>query len=299
MRMTSKLLSFTKHSLPFLTSHPLWKGKNYLPLLRFLRLQAIFALGEREIWMPWMSGVLLPLRQGDTGLTGNYYAGLHEYRDMAFAAHFLAPGDLFIDIGANLGSYSLIASALCGARSIAFEPVPTTFERLKRIIQANDLDQFIEARCLALTSEAEAKSSNDLWFSIDRDCCNSFVSSDYPGDKRRVAVSTLDHELSGYSPVLLKIDVEGFEHAVLTGASNVLASQDCLAIIIEGQADPVNKYLAETGFVEVDYDPGVRSIVQASSIKTPNKIWIKQESIEDVAERLKSAPQLEVYGQKF
>ena len=293
MSMTSKLLSFTKHSLPFLTSHPLWKDKSYLPLLRFLRLQAIFTLGEKEVWMPWLSGVLLPLRKGDTGLTGNYYAGVHEYRDMAFAAHLLAPGDLFVDIGANLGSYSLIASALCGAHSIAFEPVPTTFERLKRIIQVNDLDRLIEARCRALTSDLEVTRPEGLWFSLDRDCCNSFVGSDYPGDKLQVAVSTLDHELSGQLPVLVKIDVEGFEYAVLTGCLNVLAHKSCLAVIIEGQTDPVNKCLAEMGFAEVDYRPQARQITQ------PSRIKIKQRSIDCVSKRLESAPWREVYGQRF
>ena len=129
--MFGQFSAFLRHSLPFLTSHPLWTGSSrLLPLLRVVRLQTIYALGEHEVWLPWVDDLILPLRKGDTGLSGNYYVGLHEFRDMAFASHLLRKGDLFVDIGANLGSYSLIASGVCGARSIAFEPVPCTYDRL-------------------------------------------------------------------------------------------------------------------------------------------------------------------------
>ena len=99
--MFKSLHRFLKHSLQFLTSHPIWSGwARLLPLLRFLRLQAIYALGENEVWLPWFENLILPLRKGDAGLTGNCYVGLHECRDMPFAVHLLRDGDLFVDIGA-------------------------------------------------------------------------------------------------------------------------------------------------------------------------------------------------------
>ena len=70
------------------------------------------------------------MRHGETGLTGNLYAGLHEFADMAFVMHALRPTDLFVDIGANAGSYTILACAVAKARGCAFEPLPSTYRRL-------------------------------------------------------------------------------------------------------------------------------------------------------------------------
>lgn len=123
-RLLNQIKSFTRYSIASFLVHPLWKGRRLVPFFRFLRLQIIFTLGETNICLPWFTGLWLPICKGDSGLTGNYYLGLHECRDMSFTAHLLKPGDLFVDVGANLGSYSLIASGLCKAQSIAFEPAP-------------------------------------------------------------------------------------------------------------------------------------------------------------------------------
>ena len=56
-----------------------------------------------------------------TGATGNIYAGLHEFVDMAFCLHLLRSGDLFVDVGANIGSYTVLASKVAGANSVTLE----------------------------------------------------------------------------------------------------------------------------------------------------------------------------------
>lgn len=300
--MNNRLSSFLKYSLPFFTSHPLWTGRSrLLPLLRVLRLQTIYALGEHEVWLPWFDDLVLPLRKGDTGLSGNYYVGLHEFRDMAFALHLLRGGDCFIDVGANLGSYSLIASGLCGAHSIAFEPVPSTYERLSRVINANDLSGLIDARCCALSGPCNSPeiTKKEWYFSVDKDCCNSFVDASYSGQKRRIAINCVDEELQGVSPILFKIDVEGFEADVLAGARASLLQEKCLAVIIEGQTELVNQCLISMGFLEIDYKPFRREISVTSRVKSTNKIWIKEASYERVDERIKSAASRDIYGRKI
>ena len=66
------------------------------------------------------------------GATGNIYAGLHEFIDMIFRLYFLQPDDLFLDIGANVGSYTILASGVCGAETWAFEPDPDSASFLRR-----------------------------------------------------------------------------------------------------------------------------------------------------------------------
>ena len=63
-------------------------------------------------------------------MTGNIYCGLVEFADMAFVLHVLRAGDLFVDIGANAGAYTLLASSVAGAKTTCFEPAPATYARL-------------------------------------------------------------------------------------------------------------------------------------------------------------------------
>ena len=51
---------------------------------------------------------------------------------MGFTSHS-STGDLFVDIGANVGSYSILAGACENVNVIAVEPVPTTFHGYKNI----------------------------------------------------------------------------------------------------------------------------------------------------------------------
>ncbi len=214
--------AFFKHSIPDFWKHPLWRQSHWSPFLRFARLQAAFALGKREARLPWLEGLQLPVTQGDSGLTGNYYLGLQEFKDMAFALHLLREGNLFVDVGANLGSYSLLAAGSAGATCLAFEPVPATYERLQSVMAINQLTARVMVRNLALASAEQVEAGRRLAFSADRDCYNSFVEDSYPGDKIYVSIDTLDAQCRGLEPVLIKIDVEGFEADVLAGAGDTL-----------------------------------------------------------------------------
>jgi FkbM family methyltransferase len=71
--------------------------------------------------------------------SSNYYYGLHKYADIVFVLHFLKPGDLVVDVGAFVGSYSLQAAAECRATVIAIEPAPSTFQWLVKNIKTNTL----------------------------------------------------------------------------------------------------------------------------------------------------------------
>ena len=67
-------------------------------------------------------------RSGLTPATANLYVAMQEFDDIAFAVHMPRPGDLFRDVGANIGAYTILASVVSGARGIAFEPVSSTYD---------------------------------------------------------------------------------------------------------------------------------------------------------------------------
>ncbi|MFN7135762.1 MAG: hypothetical protein ACK4N5_27060, partial [Myxococcales bacterium] len=109
-------------TLRFLSAHPVASRRLPHALLRWARWQAGSRLLGGAAIMPFVGGAVLAVERGMTGATGNVYAGLHEFEDMAFLLHYLRPNERFVDVGANVGSYSVLAGAVCRARGLAFEP---------------------------------------------------------------------------------------------------------------------------------------------------------------------------------
>ena len=293
--MFSKFKAFLKYTAPdFFVASP-WNKNRFSPFLRFARLQLLFALGDDKAYVDWINDLVLPIKKGDNGLTGNYYFGLHKFEDMAFVIHILREDDVFVDVGANLGSYSLTASGVAKARSLAYEPVPDTYGRLIQILCVNSLLDRVSPFMIALTTPLDSEDGIMLRFSSDRGCMNSFVDEGYTGSVVDVVTSTLDDQCGRSKPVLLKIDVEGFEADVLKGASQVLAAESLLAVIIEGQTDEVNYIFKNAGFIDVNYCPLSRAI-RPHSKTAPNRIWIKSSRYDVVEDRLRSASAHSVYG---
>lgn len=182
--------------------------------------------------LPYVNGSLLLARRGHAGATGNWYNGLHEPDDMAFALHLLRPGDLFIDVGANLGSYTILAAAGVGAEVIAFEPVPETFDMLKRNVGINDVHALVTAHQLGISD-----CKGVLRFTAHLDAMNHVASDiNEEGPIILVNVEKLDTICQGRTPKLLKIDVEGHEQSVIDGASSTLSEQSLIAVIMETNA---------------------------------------------------------------
>ena len=125
-------------TLRFILGHPMNRGRPIPALARFAKWQVQSRLQD-EVIVDWIGGAKLAVRRGMTGATGNIYCGLHEYVDMSFVLHTLKQGDLFIDIGANVGSYTVLAARVCGANVIAVEPDPETVKSLRRNIEVNGI----------------------------------------------------------------------------------------------------------------------------------------------------------------
>jgi hypothetical protein len=71
-----------------------------------------------------------------------------------------------------------------------------------------------------------------------------------------------------------------------------------IAVIIEGQIEPVNQFFRDRGFVDCDYDPLQRQLLPLRS-HGANRIWIRAARIAEVRERLKDARERMIYGSRF
>ncbi|MBX3426175.1 MAG: hypothetical protein KF688_10885 [Pirellulales bacterium] len=124
----------------FIANHPLGRLHRRASISRWARWQLGSRLLKHPVEYPFVNDSRLVVERSMQGATGNIYVGLHEFVEMSFVLHLLRPGDLLLDLGANVGVYTILASAVCGARSLACEPAPTTYQRLVRNIRANAVD---------------------------------------------------------------------------------------------------------------------------------------------------------------
>lgn len=209
----------------------------------------------------------------------NLYCGLHEYNDMGFLLHFLREEDFFIDIGANVGSYTVLASSHVGANSFSFEPVPATFSRLASNLLINQIHNKVTAFNIALGSEVGSINFTSSFDTVNHVANNGEV------DTILVPIETLDNILQHEkTPILLKIDVEGFETEVIKGASKTLRQEDLKAIIIELNGSgarynydekTIHQTLINLDFRPFQYDPKWRRLTSANTFGSHNTIYIR------------------------
>ena len=210
-------------------SHPLTRNQRIAAYKRWIRWQLGSRIVHGGIAVEFVDETRLLARSGMTGATGNIYCGLHECHDMGFVLHFLREGDLFLDVGANIGSYTVLASGAVGAETISFEPVSSSFQHLVDNIYLNRLVDRVRPLNVAVGSEA-----GELEMVADQDTVNRIIRDEiYAGERVKVPVVTLDEVLAGQVPRLIKIDVEGFETQVLGGAAHTLENPGLEAVLME------------------------------------------------------------------
>lgn len=180
-------------------------------------------------------------------------------------------GDIFIDIGANMGIYTMFAAAH-GLQVYAFEPESTNYQLLCRSIMINGYDN-ATAYCVALSDKAAA---DVLYLSmyLPGGSCHTFGENlDHRLEKREhelrqgcialpldwfqirpYAATDADGNMNDYD-LHIKIDVDGLEHKVIQGASETLSQAKSVLIEINQKLSEHRRlidYMESTGF---RYDP--------------------------------------------
>lgn len=236
--------------------HPLTKNEVNKALLRYIQFNVIQNIFPMRRIYSWIKGLKFYALKGDAGIVANIYFKLSDYEESMFLMRFLKEDDLFIDIGANVGHFSLLAAGISKANVISIEPIPSTFKKLKANIQLNHLCDKIISYNIGIGDK-----DSTLSFIIDKDVMNR-VALGFEKNSIEVKVETLDSLLKNQNPNFIKIDVEGFEYAVLKGAKNVLTNPSLQFLILEfngsslkyGYADnEVYEILLENDFIPVSY----------------------------------------------
>lgn len=269
-------------TLKFIARHPLNRGRPLRAWGRFARWQ-IVARFKDEIVVPWVGESRLAVRRGMTGATGNIYCGLHEFADMGLLLHLLRAGDQFVDAGANVGSYTVLAAKVCGASAHAFEPDPGTATSLRRNIALNAIEALVTVHELALGEAAGVTR-----FTVGLDTTNHIAGANEAS--REVVLQTLDY--FQLAPAFMKFDLEGFEDPAFRGAVRTLAQPSLLALVTELASDEIIALMAAHGFQRKRYDPWSRTFDEGPP--SANTLFVRD--LAQVQARVQAAPRRSVHG---
>jgi FkbM family methyltransferase len=236
--------------------------RDFFPWTWVLEPFTIHGFGWNCRWLP---------TEFDTVAHRIFWSGLREWESETSPVilNHLRHARCFIDIGANCGIYSVIGCAINPSlQVVAVEPVPDVFSALERNVRQNKCESRVAALNVALgttNGTVEFHQAEDATMS-------SLATSGYLGQRGQliqVECRTLDsivQELN-VEPDFLKIDVEGFEDAVLSGAESVLTRFKPQIVLEANPGDPgdrVTEILAKHGysfFVLADGGPLERSAI--------------------------------------
>jgi len=195
-------------------------------------------------------------------LLGKYLItdGIHEPSMVETITSLLAPGDVYVDLGANEGYFSVVAGQLVGeeGRILAVEPQSRLLEVIRENADLNDVN--IETAHWAV-SDIEGVSTLQLAPMINSGSSGFIRKTWYPLPTEEVQTTTLgalldQREINVVD--LLKIDIEGHEYEAVLGSRAVFESQRVSAIALElhpdllrdaGQSpDAVTDFLIDCGY---------------------------------------------------
>jgi FkbM family methyltransferase len=217
--------------------HALLRLAHYQAQSRLLRRRVVARLGERSrLWVDLHR----------TGASMVLYANPPDLPEMLVWRHTLRNGGLFVDVGANVGTYTLWA-AEAGAEVIALEPASDTFALLVENIALNGYQ-------VTAVQAAAGDHCGTARFTAGRDAGNS-LDPDGPVQTELITIDSLigERHITG-----MKIDVEGFEIDVLRGCSHALAAHrigliqlewnQMSALALGADRRPVAELLASYGY---------------------------------------------------
>jgi len=179
----------------------------------------------------------------------------------------LHAGDVFVDIGANAGLFSMLAAKIVGptGRVIAFEPHPVARAELVRLLEVNAVTTLVDVVPCALS---DAPAPNVPLHLTDRTGLSTLDPSVAPGrhtftytDTVLVEVTTFDTWMTSHADLLprlalMKIDVEGLEDRVIAGMKETLARAPRLRIVCETPiGSAADTQIIEAGFEATSLEP--------------------------------------------
>jgi len=259
--------------------HPVNRRRKLMAVLEYGFIQVAARLVPGDICVEFPNHTRLLVSPRMKGAAHYIAPRLCEFEEMAFVMHFLRPGELFADVGANVGAFTVLAAGVAGARVKAFEPNPGTFEMLVRNVRLNGLQERANP-----VRAAVGRSEGTLQLTTDLGTENYVTTGATAENSATVKMVALDNEFSEAAPDLMKVDTEGFETEVFSGATNLLRRPRLRAMIVERGNNGVRYGFDEAalhlqirrcGFIPCRYDPFARRLSRVENEALGNIIYAR------------------------
>jgi len=232
-----------------------------------------------------------------------YSGGLPEFDEMRFLMHYLRRGDGFLDVGANIGLYTLLASALVGTDGSvdAFEPSRREAARLRENLGLNSLVQ-VRVHEVAVTDRegpVRLAAGRDPTIGLDQ-TWHLRTGEDAEGESFEVPGIRLDDAVAGRRYALGKVDIEGAEPLALAGAVSMLEDFNPPVWLVElngllrgyGYSEVgLCDWMLARGFESTLYDSHTRRLrLEKEPWRSrPNVLFVAKSHREQVEERLRAS----------
>jgi FkbM family methyltransferase len=204
--------------------HPLNRGRRIRAALGFLAF-AIRSRGGHLVEVPAGFSSRLLAGVHETNSRRAAVARLPDLESMKVWLERLGPRDLFIDVGANIGMYTVIVGET-GADIVACEPVSSLAHRVRENVALN-------GRTADVVVAAVSAEPGEMAMTTSLDSYNHLSFGEEESTTEIVPVTTLDEVLGDRTADGVKIDVQGAERLVLEGASTALSEQRIRVLQIE------------------------------------------------------------------
>jgi FkbM family methyltransferase len=158
--------------------------------------------------------------------------GNSEERNMSYLKKIVMPGQIVVDVGANIGIYSVVLAKWVGKQGhvFAFEPAPDNIKLLRKTIKLNQFDN------ITITQKAISnKPGIASFYLVDGISSHSLMDYGKSIDKIDVEVETLDNFFQDYEKPIdfIKIDAEGYDFKVILGMQNIISKTQNLSLFVE------------------------------------------------------------------
>ncbi len=227
------------------------------------------------------------------------YAGLFDYDVMHFLLRYLRPEDNFLDVGANVGVYTILASSVITLGELhAVEPSPQAVARLKENARLNGLSN------VHVHAVAAGERRGTAFLTLNRDTTNRIVMEPTSTEEvSEVDVFPIPFLVSGKTFAMGKIDIEGHEVPALLGAIEMLENLNPPVWLLEVNdesrtcacsAQDLGGLLSGFGYAPAAYQADKNSLrVDGPNWKiAQNVLFVAEAKLEEVVRKLADSREL-------
>ncbi len=293
----SKNNIFAISTLRYIVSHPNCKDKKIQSVLKFIGWQFYKRLVGKCLDINLLKDVKLRCYPDSYSASAAIYCGLYDYHEMNFLLRYLRGEDSFLDIGANIGVYTILAASKITSGPIySFEVLPKNYARLEENLKINHLQQ------VKIYSLAVSNFTGTTALHLADGDSMSFITTEATDNTVVVPTDTLDNLLQHESLnnlTLAKIDIEGAELLALKGATSLLQKQLPQVWIMEindsvnnfaYQKEDLINFLQDYGYGLYQYNADTNQIIPIAlnQQKGNNVLVIANSLLDFVRDRLNS-----------